>query len=124
MYINCLPNRVSSLYKEGEEADATDPVAVATRAVLQLYNQQHVQPREPEGPNLQVVCSSLMTELMTRNREDIINFQVDQLKQIVSRAEGITPFEALESKLVDILLELSDNALVQVSTPSLVNLCR
>ncbi len=103
--------------------DATYPVLVAARAVLQLYNRQHVQPHELEGPNLEVVCSSLMAELMT-GKEDAINFRVDQLKQVVSRAEGITPFEALDSKLVDVLLKLSDSSLIQVATPSLVNLCR
>ncbi len=115
--------KVSSLCKGGEE-DTTDPVFVASRAVLELYNQVHVRPPEREGPNLQDVCSSLMTELMTRSRIQVVNVQLEQLEQIVSGAEGVTPFEAQESKLVDVLLELSDNALIQAAKPSLVILCR
>ncbi len=79
---------------------------------------------KPEGPSLQEVCSSLMMELTTMNREEVVNLRLVELQKIVSGVDGVTTFEALESKLVDILLGLSDSALIQAATPSLVDLCR
>ncbi len=120
--------KVSSLSKrveKEEDTTTTDPVFVASRAVMELFNQLHVGPHEQEGPNLQDVCSSLMTELMTRrSRMQVVNVHLEQLERIVSGTDGVTPFEAQESKLVDVLLELPDNALIQAAKPSLVNLCR